>query len=99
MLELLQWPAMALTLAASWLVASKGRKRRLLGFWTFLLSNVLWVGWAWPAHAYAVVALQIFLTVTNVRGILKSREGARDHEERGTKSAHGMDSTLETSDV
>ena len=38
----LQWPAMAVTLAAAWCVASTQRRRREAGFWLFLASNVLW---------------------------------------------------------
>ena len=50
-LDLLQWPAMAVTIAASWLVASDQKGRRNAGFWVFLLSNVLWVAWGWHAGA------------------------------------------------
>lgn len=42
-LDLLQWPAMAITLLAAWLVASQRQGRRSLGFWVFLLSNALWI--------------------------------------------------------
>ncbi len=74
MLELLQWPAMAVTVLASWMVASKTPLRREVGFWIFLLSNALWVAWAIPERAYALVALQLFLAVTNLRGIAKCRK-------------------------
>jgi hypothetical protein len=99
MLELLQWPAMVVTLIASWMVASKTRGRRLVGFWAFLLSNVLWIAWGVPTHAYALVALQAFLIVTNVRGILKARAPVREDGALGTKAAHRLDSPMETSDV
>jgi hypothetical protein len=72
MLDLLQWPAMAVTLVAAWLVASRQRKRRLVGFATFVASNVLWVVWALPAGAHGVIALQLGLFALNVRGILKN---------------------------
>jgi hypothetical protein len=42
------------------------------GFWFFLLSNVLWIGWAWHDHAYALVLLQIGLAVLNIRGAAKN---------------------------
>ena len=45
-LNLLQWPAMVVTLTAAWLVASKAQERRRMGFWLYLVSNVLWVSWA-----------------------------------------------------
>jgi hypothetical protein len=46
-LDLLQWPAMLVTVLAAWLVASTSKRRRRIGFWTFLLSNVLWITWGW----------------------------------------------------
>jgi len=39
--NLVQWPAMAATLGSTWLVGSTNKGRRLAGFYTFLLSNVL----------------------------------------------------------
>lgn len=71
----LQWPAMAVTIAGGWLVASKRRRRRLVGFGLFLLSNVLWVAWGWHDGAWALVVLQLFLAVTNGRGLFKNDEG------------------------
>ena len=59
---------------AAWLVASKTRWRREVGFWVYLLSNALWIAWGLPAQAYALVGLQIFLVATNVRGILECRK-------------------------
>lgn len=73
-LELLQWPAFAVTVAAGWLVASETRGRRLVGFVLFLVSNVLWVAWGWHDAAWALVALQAFLAVTNVRGVADNRD-------------------------
>ena len=72
MLDWVQWPAMVATLAAAWLVASQRRTRRLFGFATFVLSNVLWVVWAVPAEAYALIVLQAGLFALNVRGIRKN---------------------------
>jgi hypothetical protein len=69
MIDWLQWPAMVATLAAAWLVASHRRPRRLWGFAVFVVSNVLWVAWAVPAQAYALVVLQLGLFVLNLRGI------------------------------
>jgi hypothetical protein len=42
-INLIQWPAMVLTVLAAWLVGSQRKTRRNVGFWVFLLSNVLWV--------------------------------------------------------
>ena len=71
-LDLLQWPAMAVTILAAWLVASSSKRKRTVGFWVFLLSNVLWSVWGWYQDAYALVLLQVFLAVTNVRGVYKN---------------------------
>ena len=38
------------------------------GFWLFLVSNVVWTVWGWHTHAYALVALQACLAITNIRG-------------------------------
>jgi hypothetical protein len=72
LLEFVQWPAMAVTVAASWLVASTQKGRRHLGFWLFLLSNVLWVAWGWHAQAWALVGLQFCLAAMNLRGEKKT---------------------------
>ena len=73
-LDLLQWPAMAVTLVAAWLVGSRTRRRRVVGFWCFVASNLLWVGWGWHAHAWALIALQAGLFVLNLRGVSKNEE-------------------------
>jgi hypothetical protein len=71
-LDLLQWPAMVATVAAAWLVASRSAGKRAVGFWIFLLSNVLWVAWGWHDRAYALVGLQFCLAALNVRGVYKN---------------------------
>ena len=72
LLDLLQWPAMLVTVVASWFVASSNKTRRHIGFWVFLISNILWVVWGLHAHAYALVALQFCLAAMNVRGERKN---------------------------
>ena len=72
MLDLLQWPAFAASLLAAWLVASRSSRRRNTGFWVFLLSNLLWVGWGWHAQAWALIALQVGLALLNMRGLRKT---------------------------
>jgi hypothetical protein len=67
-LDWLQWPAMLVTLVAAWLVGSGQRPRRKLGFWLFLLSNLLWIGWGIYARAFALVSLQVCLAGMNIRG-------------------------------
>lgn len=71
-LDLLQWPAMAVTVAAAWLVASRSAAKRAIGFWCFLASNVLWVAWGLHDRAFALVGLQFFLAALNIRGVYKN---------------------------
>lgn len=71
-LDLLQWPAMVVTVLAAWLVASSLKRRRLVGFWIFLLSNVLWIAWGLHSHAWALVFLQVCLAAMNIRGARKA---------------------------
>lgn len=71
-LNLTQWPAMLLTVAAAWLVGSRSPRKRNLGFWVFLVSNLLWVVWGWYARAYALIILQVCLAALNIRGAKKN---------------------------
>ena len=71
---------MALTLAASWWVASSNSKRRNLGFWLFLASNILWAAWGIHARAYALVLLQVGLFALNVRGMRKTDDQAASQQ-------------------
>lgn len=72
MLNLIQWPAMATTLLSAWLVASESKHKRGLGFWIFILSNILWVLWGWHDGAIALIAMQIGLLLLNIRGAFKN---------------------------
>ena len=72
MLNLIQWPAMATTLLSAWLVASESKHKRGLGFWIFILSNILWVLWGWHDGAMALIAMQIGLLLLNIRGAFKN---------------------------
>jgi len=74
LIDALQWPAMLVTIIAAWMVASQRKFKRNWGFWLFLLSNILWVGWGVYVKAYALVVLQIFLAVMNVRGAVNNRQ-------------------------
>ena len=71
-LDLVQWPAMVVTVWAAWLVASSLKSRRLLGFWIFLLSNALWVVWGIYTRSWALVFLQVCLAGMNIRGAKKA---------------------------
>ena len=70
----LQWPAMAVTVAAAWLVASRSSRRRTAGFWVFLLSNAMWVAWGLHTQAIALVVLQFCLAAMNIRGARKNEK-------------------------
>ena len=74
--DLVQWPAMLLTVLAAWLVGSRSARKRTIGFWVFLASNVLWVVWGWSARAWALIILQICLAVLNIRGAKKNDDEA-----------------------
>lgn len=71
-LDWVQWPAMAVTVLAAWLVASQHESKRFAGFWVFLLSNVLWIVWGWQAGALALIVLQLCLAAMNIRGAIKA---------------------------
>jgi hypothetical protein len=71
-LDLLQWPAMVVTIVAAWLVASRSTRKRTFGFWVFLASNVLWSVWGWHERAYALILLQLFLAAMNIRGVYRN---------------------------
>ncbi len=74
-IDLLQWPAMAVSLLAAWLVAAQHKRRREIGFWVFLLSNVLWIVWGVSTAAWALIALQVGLAALNIRGVRKNEQG------------------------
>jgi len=63
---------MAVTVVAAWLVASQSKKKRTVGFWLFLVSNVLWIVWGWHDKAWALITLQVCLAALNIRGVLKN---------------------------
>ena len=73
-LDWIQWPAMLATVLAAWLVGSNDKRRRNIGFWVFLASNVLWIGWGLHDGAHALIALQISLAALNIRGVFKTEK-------------------------
>ena len=79
-LSALQWPAMVITLVAAWLVASRQPRKRAIGFWCYIASNLLWAAWGWHEEAYAMIALQAGLFALNVRGVEKNEPAARSAE-------------------
>ena len=73
LIDAVQWPAMAVTVIAAWLIASQKKFKRNWAFWVFLLSNVLWIVWGAHDRAYALIFLQLCLGFLNIRGALKNR--------------------------
>lgn len=74
LLDLVQWPAMVITLIAAWLVGSRKNFKRNWGFWCFIASNLLWIAWGWHTQAWALIVLQVGLFVMNLRGANKTEQ-------------------------
>jgi hypothetical protein len=72
LLNSMQWPAMAVTVLATYLVASQHQGRRRAAFWCYLLSNLMWVAWGLHSGATALVVLQFCLAALNLRGAKKA---------------------------
>jgi len=72
-INLIQWPAMVVTVVAAWYVASEQKHKRNWGFWLFILSNILWIVWGLHAGAPALVTLQVCLAAVNIRGAMKAQ--------------------------
>jgi hypothetical protein len=68
----LEWPAMAISLAAAFYLGSKKPSKRILAFWLLIVGNVLWIAWGWGESAWALIALNVGLMALNVRGIRKN---------------------------
>ena len=75
--DYMQWPALIVTVIASWLVSVTQKSERKTGFWLFLLSNALWIAWGAYAHAYALIVLQICLAVSNIHGVIKNQKKSK----------------------
>ncbi len=69
---------MLVTVTAAWFVGSSRKSRRKVGFWLFLLSNLLWIVWGGYAHAWALVILQLCLAVMNIRGEKRNSKPSAD---------------------
>ncbi|HEY5947093.1 MAG TPA: hypothetical protein VIV40_16435 [Kofleriaceae bacterium] len=94
MLDLLQWPAMVITVLAAWLVASRSARKRKAGFWVFLASNLAWVVWGMYSHAYALIVLQVALAALNIRGVHKNEKASEPPaSDRGVRAAVPADTS------
>jgi len=78
-IDLLQWPAMLLTVVAAWCIGSRRPHRRRMGFCCFISSNLLWVIWGWSIEAWALIALQFCLGAMNLRGWKKNLQAEMSH--------------------
>ena len=76
----LQWPAMVATITAAWLIGSQSKRKRKFGFRFFLLSNALWITWAFHDNAYALIILQFALAALNIRGVRKNEPATATNE-------------------
>ena len=83
-LAFLQWPAMLVTIAASWFVPSRFKSNRWIGFLLFLASNLLWTVWGLHTGATALVILQVCLALLNTRGLRRSSSVAEGKAESKT---------------
>jgi hypothetical protein len=81
---LLEWPAMAISLAAAYLLASQKPEKRMWAFVLLIVGNLMWVAWGWGEEAWALIALNVGLMALNVRGIFKN-----EHEAEGTAQQRG----------
>ncbi|WP_232539826.1 hypothetical protein [Azohydromonas aeria] len=81
-IDALQWPAMAATLIASWMVGSQRKRKRNWGFWLFIVSNLLWLAWGWHTQAWALMVLQLGLFGLNLRGARKNDPDCGDADEQ-----------------
>lgn len=71
-IALLDWPAMAISLLAAWVMASRKAEKRVWAFWMYLAGNIMWIAWGWGEEAWALIVLNLALMALNVRGIYKN---------------------------
>jgi hypothetical protein len=76
LIDFLQWPAMAVTLCAAFLVGARHARRRTFGFYACILSNKLSIAWGLHDEAWALIALQVGLLAMNVRAIFRNHKDA-----------------------
>jgi hypothetical protein len=71
---LLEWPAMAISLAAAWWMGSTKAKKRIVAFVLLIIGNLMWIAWGWGEGAWALIALNVGLMGLNVRAIMKNED-------------------------
>ncbi|NHZ65139.1 hypothetical protein [Massilia genomosp. 1] len=75
MFALLEWPAMAISLAAAWWMGSTKAGKRIVAFCMLIVGNLMWIAWGWGEAAWALIALNLGLLALNVRAIRKNEDG------------------------
>ena len=81
MLALLEWPAMAISLVAAYLLGSIHTTKRIVAFVMLIIGNLMWIGWGWGDGAKALIALNVGLMVLNIRAIMKNEEAKKEEDE------------------
>lgn len=71
---ILEYAAVALSMAGALLVSSPKRRRRRAGFLVWIASNALFVAWAACIDARAVIIMYLFYSVTSLRGVISNKE-------------------------
>ncbi|MFO7445420.1 MAG: hypothetical protein R6W90_03595 [Ignavibacteriaceae bacterium] len=81
--DLLQWPAMLFTIIGAWMAGSQKQSKRMIGFWSFLGGNALWMAWGIYDDAWALIIVQVFLAFINIRGAKKNASEEAKQEIKG----------------
>jgi len=71
---LLEWPAMAFSLASAYWMGSKDAHKRIIAFCMLIVGNLMWIAWGWGEDARALIALNVGLLALNIRGIIKNEK-------------------------
>jgi hypothetical protein len=86
---LLEWPAMAISLAAAWWMGSTKARKRIIAFVLLIIGNLMWIAWGWGEGAWALIALNVGLMGLNIRAIMKNEdevEGKADGQAEAASS-------------
>ncbi len=71
----LSWIAMCIALFGSLCVGSDKAFDRFIGFCAFMVSNVLWMIFAFATQSWPLFIMNMAFTVTSLRGLYDNREG------------------------
>lgn len=68
--SILQWVGCGLAVIGSFLIALRG-KRPDVGFWLYLISNIVWIVYGDLTHAPGLITMQVVFLLTNALGIYR----------------------------